>query len=192
MHNKVSTAVRGGRREKDRRSLSFILDRSGCTIRTMNDVLHVQCPLYLLASTQTCWKCGQSQSVAALGTHSLMDDENQVGDPKDQTDLVFLTNIISMPAEVFEYIARGNQRYMRRHSLAADTIYYANTCECGANFGDFHLFSEPGGAFFPESEADAAQVNYHELPFEGSMPFECSWSHGLGELIIAHGKKGPR
>ncbi|MGH8532129.1 MAG: hypothetical protein ACREV1_05205 [Gammaproteobacteria bacterium] len=140
----------------------------------MNEALQVHCPLYLLTSFEPCWKCGRPQTVVAIGAHCLDDDGDEIGDAGVQADLIFLNNIASMPFQVFKYIAQRNHRYVKRHSRTAGSTYYANTCECGVNFGDFYLFSEPGGAFFPETEADAARIKYHQMPFAGTLPFECS------------------
>jgi hypothetical protein len=42
--------------------------------------------------------------------------------------------------------------------------YYANTCkDCGANFGDFYLFSEPEHAFSPLDEVQAKRMNVIEM-----------------------------
>ena len=148
--------------------------------------MQVQCPLYLLTSTAACWKCSRSQSVVALGACSIVEEGKAVSDPEGPTDLFFLTAITSMPAEVFECVVLRNPRYTLRHSRASESTYYCNTCECGAHFGDFYLFSRPGGAFFPETEAGAARINYRRLPFTGALPFECSWSQGMGGFILTH------
>jgi len=153
----------------------------------MIDMLKIHCPLYLITSQEPCWKCGSSQTVVAIGTHNLQDGEDVVCEVGDQTELLLLNNIASMPFKVFKYVAQRNHRYMKRHSRTAGSVYYANTCECGANFGDFYLFSEPGGAFFPETEADATSIKYHAMPFTGTLPFDCGYSQGIGELILSHG-----
>lgn len=64
-----------------------------------------------------------------------------------------------------------------------------NTCGCGAHFGDFDLFSEPGGAFFPTEEAEAGQITIEELPLTGTFELDCSYGMGPGDLIFEHAKK---
>ena len=155
----------------------------------MDETLRVHCPLYLVTSSEACWKCSRPQSVVALGTHCLMDGGNEVGESADRSDLILLTNITSMPFEIFKYIAQRNYRYMKRHSRTAGETYYANTCECGANFGDFYLYSEPGGAFFPDTDDTARAIRIHELPFTGLLEFECSYSQGGGEYILSLGQR---
>ena len=69
--------------------------------------------------------------------------------------------------------------------------YYANICECGANFGDHFLFSEPRGAFFPETEAEVSRIICEELPFQDRLCFECSFILGSGEIILRNARGGP-
>lgn len=158
--------------------------------RAMNDQLLIHCPLYLLTSSEPCWKCGASQSVSAIAAHNLVDDGEPVFDEGDETELLLLSNIVQMPFEVFKYVAQRNHRYMKRHSRTAGEVYYANTCECGANFGDFYLYSEPGGAFFPTTDEEARTIQLEAMPFTGSMPFDCSYSVGTGQYILEHAQRG--
>lgn len=50
--------------------------------------LRVSSPMYLLVSSETCWKCGKEQSVIALGSHCVEDDGMLIGDCSDKSDLV--------------------------------------------------------------------------------------------------------
>jgi len=155
----------------------------------MDDALQVDCPLYLLKSSEPCWKCGSEQVVHALGTHNLHDGEDNVVTPGDTSELVLLSNITDMPFAVFKYVAQRNHRYMQRFSRTAGEKYYANTCECGANFGDFYLFSEPGGAFFPDTDEAAASIELEVTPFTGTLRFVASYSVGIGEYILKHARR---
>ena len=155
----------------------------------MDEEIEVFAPLYLLTSTEECWKCHKPQNVIALGTHQIVDDSQIFGDSADTTDLLLLSNIESMPPEVLQYIVQRYPRFMERYSDTAEASYYANTCECGANFGDFYLFLEPGGAFFPDTDEAAKEIKYHKMPFSGTLRFACSYSHGIGDLILAHATK---
>jgi hypothetical protein len=68
-----------------------------------------------------------------------------------------------------------------------------NICDCGANFGDFCLFREPGRAFFPFDKKEASQITIGQLAvtgiFEFDAEFDCSYGEGLGDLIFALAKK---
>ena len=156
----------------------------------MDDYLQVHCPLFLLTSSEPCWKCGAVQKVNAIGTHAIRDGDEELADAGDTSELFLLSNIVEMPFPVFKFVAQRNYRYMKRHSRTAGETYYANTCECGANFGDFYLFSEPGGAFFPDSDEAAASIQLETLPFTGTLKFASSYSVGIGEYILRHAKRG--
>lgn len=149
--------------------------------------MQVPAPLYMLTSTERCWRCGETQSVIGLGTHCIYDDDDQVGEVGDTSELVLLTNIRSMPTDVLAHLARRHPSYMKRYSRMADDTYFANTCgHCSANFGDFYLFSEPGGAFFPTTEEEAAAIELLQLPLEGLFEFDCDFAYGIGDFILNH------
>lgn len=155
-------------------------------ISTMDDLLTVHCPIYLLTSGESCWKCGTMQRVNALGSHVVSEAGDELNASDTNTDLILLTNIAGMPPEVFAYIAQRNPRYVKRHSRTAGEVYFANTCECGAHFGDFHLFAQPEGAFFPVTDEAAKSIQVAKMPFTGSLKFDCSPSMGIGDFILKH------
>lgn len=150
----------------------------------MSDSLFIECPLYLLQSVEPCWKCKAEQVVHALACHQLTDDGSAVMEPGDTSDLILLQNITAMPPGVFRYLNQKNGRYMQRFSRTAGGSYYANTCACGANFGDFYLFSEPGGAFFPDTDEAARLIVLEITPFTGILEFSADYSMGIGETIL--------
>jgi hypothetical protein len=156
----------------------------------MDDFLQVHCPIFLLTSSEPCWKCGAVQTVNAIGTHALREGDEELTESGDTSELFLLSNITDMPLQVFKYVAQRNHRYMQRHSRTAGESYYANTCECGANFGDFYLFSEPGGAFFPDTDEAAGAIEIEPMPFSGTLSFAASYSTGIGEYILQHAKRG--
>src|SRR5688572_30737122 len=103
----------------------------------MNDAVRVSCPLFLLTTTAACWKCGTAQLVTGLGSHRVVEDGMFFGDEGDTSELVLLSNVEVMPQEVLDYVEAANPRYAQPQSNTARSTYYANTCECGALFGDF-------------------------------------------------------
>ncbi|MCU0880643.1 MAG: hypothetical protein MUF06_22970 [Pirellulaceae bacterium] len=161
----------------------------------MSPNLKANCPIYLLSTTLPCWKCGREQTVIALAVHSGVTvedgEELEFGDPADQSDSVMLTYIEMLPSEVLTAAVEINPRFERRSSKTADTAYYCNGCDCGAFAGDHYLFSDPGEGFFPTTAEEAARIHYQRLPFKGVMPFNASWSHGTGRLILGHGQREP-
>lgn len=64
-----------------------------------------------------------------------------------------------------------------------------NRCDCGAHIEDFDLCREPGGAFFPTEDEEAAHIEVIELPTQGSHRIDGSPGMGIGGLILSHGKR---
>lgn len=152
-------------------------------------LLKVLCPLYFLSSSEPCWKCGKTQPVVAIGTHCLFEDDEKVGDATDVGELILLNYLSVMPDEVWQYMKTRNSRFSNEHSAGGGDSYFSNACECGARFGDFYLFSEPGGAFFPTTQKEVEKITYHQMPFEGELSFACGWSEGAGQYILACARK---
>ena len=154
----------------------------------MENAVTVEGTLYLLTAQQVCWKCRAEQLVVALAAQRLSDESPPVEHTSE--DLVVLSDIIEMPEEVFSYLRQHNPRYESRYSNTAGHSYFSNTCECGALFGDHYLHSEPGGAFFPESEEDAAKITLSSIPVHPPLKFDCDCHYGsVGELILGHARR---
>lgn len=149
----------------------------------------ISCPLYLLTSLEPCWKCGLCSDIVAIGTLNVKNGLNKECGDENRGKLFLLKNVTSMPLDVFKYIEQRNSRYMKRHFKTAGSVYYANSCECGANFGDFYLYTQLGGAFNPETESDASFIKYHEMPFSGAQTFVCGYSECNNDLILSKGEK---
>lgn len=132
------------------------------------DELEISSPLYLVTSSEPCWKCGVPQKVIAIAASAIKDDFEILG---GDGDMHFVINIEEMPQEIYEYIASINPNYIKHYSHTAGLTYYSNTCTCGANFGDFYLYSEPNGAFFPQSADIASSITAQLLPFNGQFKF---------------------
>lgn len=135
-------------------------------------------PPFLLAHSEaTCWKCGSRVRVHAMICSNITEDE----DVPLFEGPYFLTHIESFPTAVLDVVLPlcNGLRYVPSHT--AGFSYYANTCSCGANFGDHYLFSEPEGAFFPTSPT-AAGIIVEPLPLHESFPVAASYSsvpHGV-------------
>ncbi len=141
----------------------------------LHDIETFSPPFYLFRSSEDCWKCGKTCRVVALAS--------------GKEEPFVLSDIRSMPDEFLLAITAAQPNYERRHSKMADTEYFMNTCPCGAHFGDFYLYCEPGGAFFPTEEDEASRVEVIELPIEGEHSIDCSPGMGTGGLILEHGKR---
>jgi hypothetical protein len=147
-------------------------------------MLVVGAPLYLLESVATCWKCGALQPVIAFGAERILEDSG--GDDAglwQSTDFTLLNYIEDMPDAVYRFVCAFHPGYRKVFSMTADMEYYANTCGCGAFFGDWFLVCEAGGAFFPEMAADARRITISTIPLGGELAFTCSWSQGARNAI---------
>jgi hypothetical protein len=153
---------------------------------TENNKLHVTAPIFLLRSTESCWRCHASQEVIALAFRWRLDkDQDEDGQPGENEPII-LDNIHAMPTPLLDATVSRHPHFEKRTSKTAGTAYYMNTCDCGAHFGDFYLFSEPGGAFFPTDETEASRITIEELPLTGTFELDCSYGEGLGDLIFEH------
>lgn len=132
-------------------------------------------PFYLLRGEEDCWKCGTTCRVVGLAAGA----ENPY----------VLSNIKEMPEAFLLAIEAVHPQFEKRQSYTAGSAYYMNTCPCGAHFGDFYLFSEPGGPFFPTTKEEAAGLEVIELPIEGEHVFACSPGYGTGDIILLHGRR---
>lgn len=139
------------------------------------DVDTFAAPFYLFRSSEDCWKCGATCRVVAVAS--------------GEKEPFVLSQITEMPEEILLAVTAINPAYERRLSRTADTEYFMNTCGCGAHFGDFFLYTEPGGAFFPTEIDEAAEIEVIELPIEGEHRIGCSPGMGTGGFILEHGKR---
>ncbi len=156
---------------------------------TDDNILRVTAPIFLLRATESCWRCHASQEVIALAFKCRLDKEQDPDEQPAENDILILDNIHTMPKPLIDAVLSRHPQFQKRTSKTAGTAYYMNTCTCGAHFGDFYLFSEPGGAFFPTDEAEAGHLTIEELPLTGTFELDCSYGMGLGDLIFEHGKK---
>ena len=149
-------------------------------------------PIYLLRSSEQCWRCHTVQPVVALATKHLIDDpeyEDEEGDSLEGQVLI-LSSIETIPQALLDCIHSRHGKFEKRKSKTANCMYYMNICgSCGAHFGDFYMHSEPGGAFFPSNEIEAATVTIEQLPLTGEFDIGASYGIGSGDLIFECGKR---
>ncbi len=147
-------------------------------------------PIYLITSQEKCWKCHTPQKVVALGSPSLRDgDVDMLGSSDDSEAPYLLSNIADMPESLYATVAAIHPRFRKHLSRTAGEAYYANICECGANFGDHYLHSDPGGAFFPLDAEAASRMSIRKLPLDGTFELDASWAQGVEDLIFEHARR---
>jgi len=160
-------------------------------METEDDILTVGKPLYLITSTQNCWKCRKAQSVIALASPTVEEGDVECIDSEttDAALSLILCDITEMPSHLLKMINSFHPAYRKHASKTAGRTYYANFCACGANFGDHFLFMEPGGAFFPMGPEDASSMTVRELPIEHSVKLRGSFCQGAEDLIFENAKR---
>lgn len=146
-----------------------------------DDKLNVDSPLYLASTTIGCWKCGASMSVVALIAPKVEGFDGEI---------CMLSNIEELPDRIRDFIQKSHPLFQRQFSITAKSTYFANICpDCGAITGDFFLHSEPGGAFFPETESEAEDIKLTEIPLQNRIVVKTAWGIGSGDMILAHARK---
>ncbi|CAM5357227.1 putative protein OS=Stutzerimonas stutzeri OX=316 GN=E5834_20180 PE=4 SV=1 [Stutzerimonas stutzeri] len=150
----------------------------------------IRSPRYFIAQTEKdCWSCGQRTGVLGFilpeGHECLEPDEDDEDEdksvwvPMDCPTIVHYVRVL-LP-EVAVRAQALNPRYRVDFSQTIQASYWMNHCEhCEMKQGDFEMYSEPQGAFFPLCEDDAALITLHEI----AEPFGCDASAALGEMFI--------
>lgn len=152
-----------------------------------DDTFKIGSPLTVVFSSERCWKCREAQTVIALAVHYPL----EAGDPpRNATDYPSLIcEVTELPASLIALINSVHPPYRRHLSKTRGASYFANFCVCGANFGDFYLFMEPGGAFFPMDETEASKITIKELSFPKPLTVSGTVRYGAENLIFSHAKR---
>lgn len=166
--------------------------------------LRAACPFYVVESTEPCWKCGneaQAVTLASEGCQSLAeesvealgddgDDDQSLHDPNGPTDSFVLYSYVEhLPARLSAFMRQRYPNYFVDHSQTTSSFYWINHCPCGAPLGDFHLHSEPDGAFFPMDEGRARAMTLLRLKTSGYIALRASAGSGPGDLIPRAAKR---
>ena len=92
-----------------------------------------------------------------------------------QGEIGTVSNVSGLAQAVLVQLRSHTARYRPAYSKQVGATYYMNHCEhCGAKLGDFYMHSEPGGAFFPRSPADASKRMLRKV----DAPFAANGSAG--------------
>jgi hypothetical protein len=148
------------------------------------DGLMLHTPLYLLHSTESCWRCHNVQPVVALAAAHAFEFDDETYSELAGDDMVVLHNLRELPREILDAIHRYHPKFQKRYSKTAECQYYMNICSCGAHFGDFFLHSDAGSAFLPLNEGEARHLKLRTLPLDGEYVVNASFTLGCGSLIL--------
>jgi len=149
--------------------------------------INVRSSSYLIAKTTSlCWKCGEHTCVYGFivpaGHETLEpadeDDESGAWYRHDEPSIVhYVTDLLPSVAARINVLSR---HYCVDFSKTTQSSYWMNHCDhCGVKQGDFEMYSEPEGAFFPVDEYAASQISLSEV----AEPFGCNGSSAFASFI---------
>ena len=120
----------------------------------------------LLMGPYTCYKCGIETRVSAIGLAGY-EERDEDGFVVTE-DCVLLTQLGSINASAMDAVTVMAPWMRLDYSITADATYLANHCEhCNALIGAWYI-SQPGEAFFPQTDGEtkSLKVEWIEQPFE--------------------------
>lgn len=167
--------------------------------------INIRAASYFVAQTsKSCWKCGELTSVYGFmlpSGHETLEpiDEADAGFGQDdkyeesdfqawldspassmwvQSDEPTSVHYISdLPLSVAARIKGFSRHYRVDFSKTTQSSYWMNHCECcGMKQGDFEMYEEPQGAFFPTNEQEASGIVLHLF----EEPFACNGNCSYG------------
>lgn len=152
---------------------------------------HVRSNSYFIAqTTKLCWKCSKHTTVFGFilpAGHEMLgpNDEDDGQDMWHQYNEPAITSYITdLLPTVMVRIKLFSQHYRIDFSKTIQSSYWMNHCEhCGMKQGDFEMYCEPQGAFFPVDEHTASLIVLHKFV----EPFGCNgdiaYSNYLSKLL---------
>ena len=155
--------------------------------------LKIESPIYLLESTEKCYRCGVTAPVVALACFKMavqLDDGGGWEEMLNSEELILISNVVLLPPSILDRVQEIHPFLKKRFSRTANTEYLMNVCpECNVHFGDFYLHCKPDGAFFPMDEDAAARIKIRDMKFTGIFEIDATSGMGVGGLIWSRGKK---
>jgi Domain of unknown function (DUF5710) len=123
-------------------------------------------PVWLLTSTENCYRCHKISPVFAIASKSIedydideYDDVHYQTHRADENTHVSISNLENVDERIGQYLAKFAPKYRMDFSKTQSANVYMNHCHhCGAKLGDFYMHNEPGGAFFPDSYEDSQRL----------------------------------
>lgn len=120
---------------------------------------------YVVLSGQTCWKCSNRTKMVAVGLPTGYESLGDGGRWYRSPTPAIARNVTKLSDQVAERICAGHVGFRFGISKSAKISYWFNHClTCGAKQGDHMAHTQPGGAFFPTSTAQAAEMDLVAIP----------------------------
>jgi hypothetical protein len=80
--------------------------------------LRVTTPIFLLRSTESCWRCHASQGVIALAFRWRLDEDQDEDEQPAENEVLILDNIHTMPKPLLDAIVSRHPHFEKRTSKA--------------------------------------------------------------------------
>lgn len=138
-------------------------------------MLTIYGPLYIVGGAERCWKCGSDNEVVTLACKAVGVEANATIKRPEPGELFLLNYIREMPTDLFQFVTGLAPNYRKLYSRTADEEYFANVCKCGANFGDWYLFNEPDGAWFPKDDSEVETTRVVPVPVTDPFRVDCEF-----------------
>lgn len=154
-----------------------------------NVSLITKSPIYIALNMRECYRCAEKTLVISLASDNfyyLNEDENENQKWFLSDDLSFFSMPTYMEKELEDILSQTFQNYKIGYSRMAEGSYWANHCKhCGALQGDFHLHSEPGGAFFPLDIEEYEQITFVSIKTKFDLKIKAghSWLSNSDEIL---------
>ena len=152
--------------------------------------ISVRSSSYFIAhTTKPCWKCSEHTSVFGFilpaGHETLEPDEDD--DERDAWYRYDEPTIVHYVTDLLPAVAARIKAFSRHYrvdfSKTTQSSYWMNHCEhCGMKQGDFEMYCEPQGAFFPMDERAASLIVLHEF----AEPFGCNGGTAYGDHLFEY------
>ena len=111
--------------------------------------------IIILKSINLCWKCKTLSPVYGIA----LDSCEISGEEYDMPILCYYISSISPDA--LKIIQDIYPKYYSDYTKQSNSKYFLNHCQdCGAKFGDFMMYMEPGGSFCPDDRHSNVKVEY--------------------------------
>lgn len=132
---------------------------------------------YVMESVSDCWKCKALTRVFSFKLPEEHEDFQYFEDEEEEFALTrnlgewqsyglrsTVSNVHNLSPRVVKKNRRFTECFKLAYSKTAGARYFMNHCQhCGAKLGDFFMHSEPGGAFFPTSPAQANKMTLFSI-----------------------------
>jgi len=136
--------------------------------------INVRSASFLIAKRRgVCMRCSESMVLIAVALprgHWMLEPDAEVWEIAALDAFTFYVDYL--PDKVGARLQQFSPSYKLAYSHETSDTYWANHCaRCASLQSDHDLFCEPGGAFAPISESEAAEVELMEIeePFEASV-----------------------